>query len=198
MIGAHGRGVTEYCNVPAHEIDLLVGSMANGLNAGGGFCAGGRAVIDHQRINAAAFVFSASLPALLATTASEAIKIMKDGSSIFTQLQENVRIVRTTLSKLENVTIDIPSDLASPLIHIYMLSPPETIEEEEELLQDVVEDALTQGVLLTRAARLRGQETFEPVPSLKIMVSAAFTKKEIEKAASVIKASLNKVLGKKR
>ncbi len=89
----------------------------------------------------------------------------------------------------------IPSDPESALIHIYMIHPPEEINLEEKLLQDVVDDALSQGVLITRASRLRGQEVFEPVPSLKIMVSAAFTKKEMEKAAGVVKGSLVKVLG---
>lgn len=198
MVGAHGRGVTEVFDVPALDVDILVGSMANGLNAGGGFCAGARGVIDHQRINGAAFVYSAALPALLATSASEGIKIMRETPDIFTSLQENVRILRTALVKLEGVNIDIPSDPISPLIIIYMLSPPDSIEQEERLLQDVVEDAMGQGVLLTRAARLRGQETFEPAPALKIMVSSAFTRKEMEKAGAVIKASLIKVLGKKR
>jgi hypothetical protein len=54
---------------------------------------------------------------------------------------------------------------------------------------------LAQGVLLTRASRLRGQETFEPAPSLKIMISSAFTKKEVEKAGGIVKASLIKCLG---
>lgn len=78
-----------------------------------------------------------------------------------------------------------------------MLSPPESIELEERLLQDVVDDALGQGVLICRAARLRGQEVFEPAPSLKIMISAAFTKKETEKMANTVRNSLTKVLGSK-
>lgn len=76
-----------------------------------------------------------------------------------------------------------------------MLNPPEVLEMEEKLLQDVVDDALSQGVLITRTSRLRGQETFEPAPSLKIMISSAFTKKEMDKAGAVVKASLIKCLG---
>jgi serine palmitoyltransferase len=137
------------------------------------------------------------MPGLLATTGSAAISIMESSPALFSNLGDNVRTLRHGLSKLENVSIYIPSDPLSALIHIYMLSPPESIEQEERLLQDVVDDALGQGVLVTRAARLRGQETFEPAPSLKIMVSAAFTRKEMEKVASVLRASLTKVLGSK-
>jgi serine palmitoyltransferase len=47
-VGRTGRGLTELYNVPASEIDILVGSVANGLNSAGGFCAGTRPVTEHQ------------------------------------------------------------------------------------------------------------------------------------------------------
>lgn len=69
---------------------------------------------------------------------------------------------------------------------------------EEKLLQEVVDDVLAQGILITRAKRLRGQEMSEARPSIRLAISAAFTKKECEKAATAIKTSLVKVLGKRR
>lgn len=72
------------------------------------------------------------------------------------------------------------------------------IEAEERLLQDIVDDALAQGVLITRAKRLRGQELIEARPSIRLAISAAMSKKDCEKAANVIKASCVKVLGKRR
>ncbi len=194
---------------------MIVGSMANGLCAGGGFCAGSEVVVEHQvgwgcslgkgqradtlplgqRINGSAFVFSAALPALLATAGSAGIDLLRTTTSIFEHLQENIRAFRACLAKLEGASIFIPSDPSSALIHIFMLNPPTLLELEEKLLQDVVDDALSQGVMITRASRLRGQETFEPAPSLKIMISSAFTKKEVEKAGGVVKASLTKCLG---
>ena len=69
MVGAHGRGVTEHYGIlvsefgtqmywvliwyQASEVDMLVGSMANGFAAGGGFCAGSRVVCSHQVRNPA-------------------------------------------------------------------------------------------------------------------------------------------------
>jgi serine palmitoyltransferase len=72
------------------------------------------------------------------------------------------------------------------------------IEAEERLLQDVVEEVLAQGVLITRAKRLRGQEMIEPRASIRLAMTSALTKKETEKAVGVVKAALVKVLGKKR
>lgn len=65
-------------------------------------------------------------------------------------------------------------------------------------MQEVVEDALSQGVLITRAKRLRGQEMSEARPSIRLAVSAGLTKKESEKAATVVKTAIVKVLGKRR
>ncbi|KAH7907817.1 pyridoxal phosphate-dependent transferase, partial [Hygrophoropsis aurantiaca] len=47
-VGRTGRGLTELYNVPASQIDILVGSVANGLCSAGGFCAGSSIVVDHQ------------------------------------------------------------------------------------------------------------------------------------------------------
>jgi serine palmitoyltransferase len=68
--------------------------------------------------------------------------------------------------------------------------------EEERVLQKVVDECIeTHGVLITRARRLRGQETFEPEPSLKICLSSGLSRKDVEKAAMGLKAALIKVCG---
>lgn len=224
---------------------MLIGSMASGLCSAGGFCAGSQIVIDHQvshvrlrvapvltififqRINGPSFVFSASMPAALAVSASEAMNILRSTPSILATLQENTRAARAILDRIDCITI--PSHPASPIIHIQMRSPSTTslhpssaalsptkpsnpisplprdaakwdwdIEAEEKTLQDVVEEALVQGVLITKAKRLRGQEMIEPRPSIRLAMCSALTKKETEKAVNVVKAALVKVLGKRR
>ena len=72
------------------------------------------------------------------------------------------------------------------------------LDEEERLLQQVVEDCLNQGIMITRAKHLRGQELVEPRPSIRLAISAALSKKDCEKAAGVIKSSLVKILAKRR
>ena len=51
---------------------------------------------------------------------------------------------------------------------------------------------------MTRAKRLRGQEMVEAKPSIRIAVTSALGRKEVEKAAGILKASLGKVLGRRR
>jgi serine palmitoyltransferase len=72
------------------------------------------------------------------------------------------------------------------------------IDVEERLLQDVVDEALAQGVILSRAKRLRGQEMSDARPSIRLALTSALTKKETEKAVGIVKAALVKVLGKRR
>ncbi|KAF7313338.1 Serine palmitoyltransferase [Mycena chlorophos] len=124
-VGRTGRGLTELYNVPAEKVDMIIGSMANGLCAAGGFCAGSKTVVDHQRINGSSFVFSASMPALLAVSASEGIDILRSTPSILTRLQQNVRVARSILDDLE--FISVPSHPASPIIHIQARSKPAAV-----------------------------------------------------------------------
>jgi len=192
---------------------MLLGSVANGLNSSGGFCAGSRHVVDHQRINGTSFVFSAAVPALLAVSASEGINILRNTPSILSTLQENIRAIRTILERVDCITI--PSHAASPIIHIYVRTQHPTlapaaaysatttplsfdIAVEERLLQDIVDEALVQGVWITRARRLRGQEVFEARPSIRLAVTTALSRKECERAAGVVKAAAVKVLTKRK
>ncbi|KAH8986387.1 serine palmitoyltransferase [Lactarius hatsudake] len=175
-VGRTGRGLTELYNVPVTQMDMIIGSVANTLNSSGGFCAGSRIVVDHQHINSTSFVFSAAVPALLAVSASEGINILRNTPSILSTLQENVR----------------DPGAAEPC------EPSFDIASEERLLQDIVDEALAQGVWTTRARRLRGQELVEARPSIRLAVTTALSRKECERAASVIKAAAVKVVTKRK
>ncbi|KAN0139446.1 Pyridoxal phosphate-dependent transferase [Lactarius tabidus] len=103
-VGRTGRGLTELSNVPATQIDMIVGSVAKDRNSLGGFCAGSHIVVDHQRINGTSLVFSAAVPAILAVSASEGINILRNTPSIPSTLQENVRAIRAVLDRVEAIT----------------------------------------------------------------------------------------------
>jgi serine palmitoyltransferase len=63
-----------------------------------------------------------------------------------------------------------------------------------------VDEALAQGVWITGARGLRGQEAVELRPSIWLAVSAALSRKECERAVGVInlKAAAVKVLTKRK
>ncbi|TKY84586.1 hypothetical protein EX895_006488 [Sporisorium graminicola] len=246
-VGATGRGLTELYNLPASDVEILVGSMANTLGAAGGFCAGSDEVVFHQRINGTSFVFSAALPAMLAVAASTALSYMISQPSILSNLHDNVKAFRSVLDHVESLRIS--SDPRSPLVHIQVRSKtdrhPDTpldkfdkgknslavgdvsltlaysndgkriaaagpqehdlsVDEQMRLLQAIVDDALEHGIFISRMKRLPSinpkvlEVAPESRPNIRVAVSTAFTKKEMEKAANVIKASAIKVLGKRR
>ena len=145
---------------------MLISSVVNGLNSSGGFCAGSRIFMDHQRINGTSFVFSVAVPVLLAS-ASDGINILRNTPSILSTLQENVRAIRAVLDPIDSLTI--PSHEASPIIHIHLRTatpslsvaaskapnpataasrdiPSFDIAGEEHLLQDIVDEVLARGV----------------------------------------------------
>lgn len=230
-VGATGRGMTELCDVPPTEVDMLVGSMANTLGAAGGFCAGKEEVVFHQRINGTSFVFSAALPAMLAVAGSAAIQGLIAQPSLMSTLHENIAALRSVLDHVESIRI--PSDPQSALIHIQIRSKfephPDTPfdkidrshlvqgrtlpsynghdlepQEQTRLLQSIVDDAIEHGIFLVRHKRLpsinpKMLETGpDSRPSIRIAVSAAFTRKEMDKAATVIKNSIVRLIGKRR
>lgn len=201
--------------------------MANGLCASGGFCAGSKIVVDHQRINSTSFVFSAAIPALLAVSASVAIGILTDQPSVFEALRENIQAVRSTLHGVEG--LEILSHPVSAVIHIALKpdsapanllsvpmqtrgsnrSNPASVvsakdaatfdwQTEEKILQEVVDEALNAGVLITRAKKLRGQESVEVRPTIRLAISSALTKRETEEAAAAVKTAFVKVLSRRR
>lgn len=75
VLGTTGRGTFEHQGLDASAIDILTGSMANALGSVGGYCAGKREMVYHQRLNAAGYVFSASSPPYLLVATSAAMNM---------------------------------------------------------------------------------------------------------------------------
>ncbi|CEH17490.1 serine palmitoyltransferase [Ceraceosorus bombacis] len=224
--GKSGKGMTELCGVNPNEVDILCGSMSNTLGAAGGFCAGAATMTEHQRINAASFVYSAAMPAMLAVAGSTCMQYLQAHPDVLERLRSNIATIRSTLNPIESIVI--VSDAASPLIHVQVrsqadphpaspkgnasLSVPQELVlghdltglEQARLLQLIVDEGLRNGVLLTRHKTLPSinakalESGAHARPCIRIAVTAGLTQKEIEKAAGVIKNAVVKVLGKRR
>ena len=116
-LGRTGRGVTEHQNVDPNLVDMIIGSLSHYCGAGGGFCVGSREIVEHQRISGGAYVFSAALPGMLATTASETIGLLQiQGPELLTQIRELTRVLRQELEKSE--VLEIMSAQENPLFLI--------------------------------------------------------------------------------
>jgi serine palmitoyltransferase len=144
VLGRTGRGVTEHQNVDPAEVDMIVGSLAGPLIAGGGFCAGSEEVVHHQRISAAAYTFSAALPALLSTTASESLNILQNSPELVTQLRENIRVMWSQLDPRSDwvYCTSVPENPVMILVikPEVVSSKRLSIEDQHFLLQDAVDE----------------------------------------------------------
>jgi 7-keto-8-aminopelargonate synthetase-like enzyme len=207
VLGRTGRGLTEHQNVDATEVDMIVGSLAGPLCAGGGFCAGSDEIVEHQRISAAAYTFSAALPAMLATTASETILLLQTQPEILASARENTKAMWAQLDPRSD-WIRCTSAPENPMM-ILVLKPEVisnkhlSIEDQQVLLQEVVDECLTNGVLITRLKSMpRSQGTAEingePQPALKVCVTTGLTRKEVEKAGVVIRHAVTKVVTRRK
>lgn len=144
VLGRTGRGITEHQDVDAAEVDMIIGSLAGPLCAGGGFCAGSEEIVEHQRISAAAYTFSAALPAMLATTASEVLMMLETNADMLTQVRENIKSMWAQLDPRSD-WVTCTSSMDNPIMLLVL--KPEVIAskklstaDQEQLLQDAVDE----------------------------------------------------------
>ncbi len=128
----------------ATGVDMIIGSLAGPLCAGGGFCAGSEEICEHQRISAASYTFSAALPAMLATTASEALLMLQNYPEILSQARENIKTMWAQLDPRSD-WVHCTSAIENPIMLLAL--KPDVIAnkklstgDQEQLLQDVVDE----------------------------------------------------------
>jgi len=144
VLGRTGRGVTEHQHVDAAEVDMIIGSMAGPLCAAGGFCAGSDEIVEHQRLSAASYTFSAALPAMSATTASETLLILQSQADLLTGLRENIKAMWAQLDPRSD-WMRCMSAVENPIM--LMVLKQEVVnsrrlgaDEQQHLLQEIVDE----------------------------------------------------------
>lgn len=201
VLGDSGRGLTEHQHVDPNNVEMIIGSLSHALCAGGGFCAGSIAVVEHQRISSNAYVFSAALPAMLAITAAESIKFLEANSlELIAQLRENVRLLRAQLERSEHIVIS--STMENPRV-LFCLKKMFGAQE-EKVLMDIVDEALLNGVLIIRIKHVKPNDESSrvrvlaatPRNMISCNISTGHTKKDVETAGAVVRKAVGKVLGR--
>lgn len=116
VLGHTGKGATEHFNISVStiltlnrkfyfthfqpdEVDIICVSLDMAVASVGGFCAGKRYIIDHQRLSGLGYCFSASVPPMMASAAIEALNIMKSSTDIFSRLRTNTLLMRELLQE---------------------------------------------------------------------------------------------------
>lgn len=191
IIGKTGRGTCEYFNVPTSTIDILTADLAMVAGSVGGFCCSSKSITYHQRLNSSGYVYSASMPPLLAASAMVCFDIIDEKPEQLTLLAQNISYMQKGLSSIDGMTVTSVS--YSPVIHFRLRNPPKDRLKTEIILQAIVDEAFVKGVLLTRAKYVYESELFLPPPSIRICVSVAHTKRLLDQALEVIEQSVKRV-----
>lgn len=100
--------------------------------------------MEHQRISSASYTYSAALPAMLATTASETIALLQENPDIMVQLRENIKAMRAQLDPRSD-WVKCTSSVDNPIMLLVLkpevvASKKLSIKDQELLFQDVVDE----------------------------------------------------------
>ncbi|CAJ0604780.1 unnamed protein product [Cylicocyclus nassatus] len=186
VIGKTGRGVTEYYGVPIIDVDMVMGSLENAMASTGGFCVGRSYVVGHQRLSGLGYCFSASLPPLLATAASEGLRMIEEQPERIERLQRlAVAVHRGLLAAFEGTKFGVQGVEISPMKHVMYNG--EDAEKKLDMFVDKLFDEAS--VMITRARYLEHDEMFPIKPSARVMVQSEMTDEEVERALVAIAES---------
>lgn len=123
---------------------MIIGSMSGPLCAAGGFCAGSDEIVEHQRLSAASYTYSAALPAMSATTASETLMILQTTPDMMVQLRENIKAMWLQLDPRSD-WVHCTSAPENPIM-LLVLKPDVvssrrlSIDEQQHLMQEAVDE----------------------------------------------------------
>jgi glycine C-acetyltransferase len=100
FMGASGRGTHEHAGVMG-RVDILTGTLGKALGgASGGYTAGPKAVIDLLRQRSRPYLFSNSVPPVVAAATIESLKILRKSSELVERLRANTAFFRQRMTEL--------------------------------------------------------------------------------------------------
>ena len=99
FMGPTGRGTPEHCGV-ASRIDIYTGTFGKALGGGcGGYVAGRQEIVEWLRQRSRPYLFSNSIPPLVAAVSLRVLEILDDNPELRTRLFENARYFRAGLER---------------------------------------------------------------------------------------------------
>ncbi|MDL1888813.1 glycine C-acetyltransferase [Nitrospirales bacterium NOB] len=100
VLGKGGRGTPDHCGV-AERVDLITSTLGKALGgAAGGFTSGRRALIDLLRQRSRPYLFSNSVPPVIAAAALKAVDLVAHGDDLRAHVLEQAQWLRARLTEL--------------------------------------------------------------------------------------------------
>lgn len=137
VVGKTGRGVSEKFNTYG-RVDIYTGTLGKSFGgAVGGFTTGRKEIIDMLRQRSRPYLFSNSIPPMVAAAGTEVFKILKENNDIHDKLVKNVEYFRT---RMIDAGFDIlPTQSAICAVMLY----------DAKLSQDMAAELQKEGIYVT-------------------------------------------------
>jgi 5-aminolevulinate synthase len=115
LYGPRGGGVAERDGV-AHRLTLIQGTLAKAFGTVGGYIAGSAALIDFVRSHSPGFIFTTSLPPVIAAGAIASIRHLMASSEERTRHQARVAAVKARLARAGIPVLANPSHIVPVMV----------------------------------------------------------------------------------
>ncbi len=167
VVGPTGRGVAELYDC-YDRVDIHTGTLGKAFGgAVGGFTTGRKEIIEMLRQRSRPYLFSNSLPPMIAAAGIELFKMLEESSSLHDRLMENVEYFRT---RMIDAGFDIkPTQSAICAIMLY----------DAPLSQKFAQAVAREGIFVTGFY-------YPVVPQgqarIRVQLSAAHTREQLDKA----------------
>ncbi len=137
VVGRTGKGVTELYNVKG-EVDIITGTLGKAFGGAiGGFTTGRQEIIDMLRQRSRPYLFSNSIPPMVAAAGTEAFRLLQESNELQDKLHENVDYF---VGRMKEAGFDIkPTQSAICAVMLY----------DAKLSQQFAADLLDEGIYVT-------------------------------------------------
>lgn len=179
VVGKTGRGVTELFNIRG-KAEIITGTLGKAFGGAiGGFTTGKKEIIDMLRQRSRPYLFSNSLPPMVAAAGVEMVKMMSETNELQDKLHENTEYF---MSEMTSAGFDIkPTQSAICAVMLY----------DAKLSQDFATRLLKEGIYVIGFY-------FPVVPKdqarIRVQLSAAHSRAHLDKAISAF-TKVGKELG---
>ncbi len=172
VVGETGRGVTELFDLKG-KIEIITGTLGKAFGGAiGGFTTGKQEVIDVLRQRSRPYLFSNSIPPMVAAAGIKAFQMMDGSSELHDRLQTNIAYF---INKMKVLGFDIkPTESAICAVMLY----------DAKLAQDFAEKMLEEGIYVVGFS-------YPVVPQnqarIRVQLSAAHTQEQLDTCIEAFK-----------
>jgi len=137
VVGKTGKGITEQYNVMG-KVDIITGTLGKAFGGAiGGFTTGRREIIEMLRQRSRPYLFSNSIPPMVAASGVEAFHLLEESNHLQEKLHENVDYF---VAKMKEADFDIkPTQSAICAVMLY----------DARLSQQFAAELLEEGIYVT-------------------------------------------------